>query len=110
MHKKKFIKILIPARSGSKGIIKKNIKVLKNKPLIDYTIECALKVAEAKDIFLSSDGDEILKLGSKFGINLLKRPSELSQDESTASEFIRHFIEETGNLTHDFTISCICFL
>ena len=50
---------LIPARGGSKGIPHKNIKLLNGKPLIQYSIEIARKLAEDDDICLSTDDEEI---------------------------------------------------
>ena len=46
---------LIPARGGSKGIPHKNIKLLNNKPLIQYSIEVARKLASDEDICVSTD-------------------------------------------------------
>ncbi len=89
------VKVLIPARSGSKGIHKKNIKPLLGKPLVDYTIQEALKLVSKENIFLSSDGKDILKRGVEFGIKTIVRPKEISSDSSTSDELITHFIEET---------------
>lgn len=90
---KKQIKALIPARGGSKGIPNKNMSILNGHPLLYYTIKEALKIFDSKDIFLSSDSDKILDYGNKFNINLLKRPSEISGDNATSSEVIKHFIQ-----------------
>ncbi len=89
------VKVLIPARSGSKGIHKKNIKPLLGKPLVDYTIQEALKLVSKENIFLSSDGKDILRRGIEFGIKTTVRPKEISSDSSTSDELITHFIEDT---------------
>ena len=89
------VKVLIPARSGSKGIHKKNIKPLLGKPLVDYTIQEALKLVSKENIFLSSDGKDIFKRGVEFGIKTTVRPKEISSDRSTSDELITHFIEDT---------------
>ncbi len=88
------VKVLIPARSGSKGIHKKNIRPLLGKPLVDYTILEALKLVANENIFLSSDAKDILQRGNELGINILQRPEEISNDDSTANDLIAHFIEE----------------
>ena len=51
----------IPARGGSKGIIKKNLVLLNGKPLIQYTIEAAQHSKYVNDIILSSDDPEIIE-------------------------------------------------
>ena len=55
------MKILIPARGGSKGIINKNIKMLNGKPLIAYTIESALE-SKIDKIIVSTDSEKIAKI------------------------------------------------
>jgi len=89
------IKALIPARGGSKGISKKNMALLNGKPLIFYTINEALKTLSPENIYLSSDSDEILNYGKKFKINLIKRPDEISGDQATSTDVIKHFIQKT---------------
>ena len=80
--------IIIPARGGSKGIHKKNIKLLKGKPLIDYTIEFA-KNLNLK-IFLTSNDEEILTRGKLHNISCIKRPNNLATDESRINETLIH--------------------
>lgn len=80
--------IIIPARGGSKGIPKKNIKPLKGKPLIDYTIEFS-KNLNLK-IFLTSDDDEILSRGKFHNIECIKRPKHLASDESRINDTLIH--------------------
>ena len=77
------ILITICARGGSKGIPKKNIKLLNGKPLITYTIELAKKVLTNYKIFiaLSSDDQEIIEISKKSGLNTeYNRPKILSGD------------------------------
>lgn len=86
---------LIPARGGSKGIPRKNIKLLRGKPLIQYAIENALEVAETKnDICISTDDDEIISVAESTGITVpFKRPEELAQDGSGTYEVILHALD-----------------
>jgi len=53
---------LIPARGGSKGILKKNLVLIKNKPLICFAIECGLSVDEIDLLICSTDDDSIAKV------------------------------------------------
>ncbi|SHF00334.1 CMP-N-acetylneuraminic acid synthetase [Marinitoga hydrogenitolerans DSM 16785] len=71
---------VIPARSGSKGIRKKNIKLLNNKPLISYIINTAMKSKYITDIVVTSDSDEILNVVKNYGVKIRKRPYYLAED------------------------------
>mgnify|MGYP005845567069 CR=1 FL=1 len=79
---------IIPARGGSKGIPRKNIRNLNGMPLISYSIENALKVNCDKDVYVSSEDDEILTIAQKFEAKTHKRNDELSKDETTLDEVI----------------------
>ncbi|RLF83558.1 hypothetical protein DRN44_00630 [Thermococci archaeon] len=74
---------IIPARGGSKGIKKKNLRLLNGKPLIYYQIQNALKSKYITDVVVTSDDDEILEYASNFPVYLRKRPDELAQDDVT---------------------------
>ena len=71
---------IIPARGGSKGIPRKNLKKILDKPLIAYTIEASLKSKYITRTILSSEDDEILSVAKEFGSEVMKRPDELAQD------------------------------
>lgn len=87
--------IFIPARSGSKGIIGKNIKVLNGKPLISYTLEFALRNFKKEDIFVSTDCDKVLNILDNYNLKLpKKRPENLSSDESPIYDTLLHTIAE----------------
>lgn len=92
---------LIPARNGSKGIPKKNVKNLAGKPLIWYTIDFARELANDVDICVSTDGDEIISITEARGLNVpFKRPPELAQDDSSIYDTLIHaleFYESKGN-------------
>lgn len=85
---------LIPARGGSKGIPKKNIKLIAGKPLIEYTIDAAKKSRYIDSIVLSSDSEEILEYGEKNKIDILKRPDEFAADTSSMKDVIFHVLED----------------
>jgi len=82
---------LIPARSGSKRVPKKNIKPLGGKPLIAYTIEAARKSKYITRIIVSTDSEEIASIAKKYGAEVpFLRPKEISQDSSTEMQFFEH--------------------
>lgn len=73
----------IPARGGSKGIHKKNLKKISGHPLLFYTLREVLRVSERDSIFLSTDSQDILDYGALYGLTLdYQRPSKLSDDSS----------------------------
>lgn len=83
---------LIPARGGSKGIPYKNIKPLKGKPLIAWTIEVAQQVDEIDRIFVSTDDEKIVAVSQQYGAEVIKRPDEFAQDHSLAIDVVKHAI------------------
>ena len=93
--------VVIPARGGSKGIPRKNIKPFAGKPLIYYTIDTARSIVEDKDICVSTDDDEIIKVVEDYGLKVpFKRPDELATDTAGTYEVLLHaldFYEKKGN-------------
>ncbi len=77
------ILVVIPARGGSKGIPRKNLRLLNGKPLIYYAIKTALASKFTPDVYLSSEDDEILDLGLKFGAQKHKRDQSIAADHIT---------------------------
>ncbi len=76
---------IIPARGSSKGIPKKNIRLLAGKPLILWTVEEAQKPAHIDRLILSTDDDEIAAVCKDSGIEIpFMRPIELAEDTSLA--------------------------
>lgn len=75
------ILVVIPARGGSKGIPRKNIRLLNNKPLISYSIDIAKSSEYVDDVVVTTDDSEIALLSEKFGASVIRRSDELSSDE-----------------------------
>ena len=85
---------IIPARGGSKGVPKKNIKLLAGKPLIQYTSEIALRSKYLSKVILSSDDDEIIKVAGNMGIESpFIRPKHLAGDNSPTIKVVQHALE-----------------
>lgn len=93
---------VIPARGGSKGIPRKNIRVVGGKPLIVYTIEAARRSQYLDKIVVSSEDSEILSVAQTWGAEPLIRPAELSQDETPGIEPVLHAIE--ANMEYDYVV------
>jgi len=85
---------IIPARGGSKGIKRKNVKMILNKPLIAYSIEASLKSKYITRTILSSEDSEILETGKKYGAETIVRPDELAQDVTKTAPVMLHVLEE----------------
>lgn len=82
------ILVVIPARGGSKGIPRKNLRLLGDKPLLYYSINNALKSKFNLDIFVSSEDDEILNTSKKFGSKTHKRNPKIADDKTTLDPVI----------------------
>jgi len=84
---------IIPARGGSKGILKKNIRLLDGKPLIAYTLEAAISSKYIDKIIISTDDPEIVKVGERYGLNSpFLRPKKYAQDSSRSIDVVLHTI------------------
>jgi N-acylneuraminate cytidylyltransferase len=86
--------VIIPARAGSKGIPGKNIKLINNKPLIAWSIECAKDSKYVDRIIVSTDSSEIGKIAQDYGAEVpFLRPPEISDDFSTTESAMKHCIQ-----------------
>ena len=100
---------IIPARAGSKGIPKKNIRILGDKPLLAYTVEAANKTAIFDRIILSTDSEEIAEVGKELGAEVpFLRPEELSKDETPMLPVLQHTISHC--LNEGCKVDYICIL
>lgn len=96
---------IIPARSGSKGVPKKNIKELAGAPLISYTIKAAKKSEFITRIIVSTDSEEIADVATKYGAEVpFLRPAELATDDAKAIDVYLYTIERL-NLENDEQIN-----
>jgi len=88
---------IIPARGGSKGIKRKNLALLNNKPLLYYTIKAAKEAKCIDEIVVSSEDEEILEYAKSQNVTALKRPLEFAQDNSRSNEVVKHCLENFLN-------------
>ena len=91
---------IIPARGGSKGVPRKNIREVGGKPLIAWTIEEARQSRHIDRLVVSSDDDEILAVAAQYGCETLKRPAELAQDDTSAYDVVAHALQHERSCTH----------
>jgi YrbI family 3-deoxy-D-manno-octulosonate 8-phosphate phosphatase len=83
---------VIPARGGSKGILRKNIKPLCGKPLVAWTIEAAHVAQSVNRVVVSTDDVEIAEVARRSGAEVVMRPRELSGDLSTSESALLHVL------------------
>lgn len=90
--------VIIPARGGSKGIPRKNLRPLAGMPLIYYAINAALNAKTVDEVVVTTDDDEISLFAERFGAKVLRRPQELANDASTLDPVIVHAVKSTEDL------------
>jgi len=83
---------VIPARGGSKGVYKKNIRILGDKPLVAWAIEAAKSVVFVDRIIVSTDDSDIDKISKNYRAEVYKRPEHLSSDESLVLDTIKDLL------------------
>ena len=93
MDKKKYL-VIVPARAGSKGIPFKNLLEIDGKSLIGHAITVALDSNLNIDVVLSSESDQILKEGLKYGARLHKRPEHLATDSATTVSVVEDVLKD----------------
>lgn len=91
---------LIPARGGSKGVPRKNVRLLNGKPLLAYTAEAALQAKNLSKVVLSTEDEEIAEVGRNCGLDVpFMRPAEFAQDSTPSLAVVQHVLltlEENG--------------
>lgn len=85
---------LIPARGGSKGILRKNIQPLAGKPLIAWSIQAALACHDIASVVVSTEDEEIAEISQRWGAELpFLRPAELAQDHTPSMDVVLHALQ-----------------
>jgi len=84
---------IIPARGGSRGIPRKNVRLLCGKPLIAYTIEVALSSKLVNRVVVSTEDKEIADISKEHGAEVISRPPELAQDDTPSLPVFQHAIK-----------------
>jgi CMP-N,N'-diacetyllegionaminic acid synthase len=94
---------LILARGGSKGLPGKNVRVLRGKPLIAWSIEAAQASKYVSSIVVSTDSDDIAAVAERFGAEVpFRRPPELATDTATSIDAILHALDWLGARGRNF--------
>jgi CMP-N-acetylneuraminic acid synthetase len=92
---------LVPARGGSKGVPRKNVRPLLGRPLLAYTADAALAARSLERVVLSTEDEEIAAVGLACGLDVpFARPPALARDETPMLDVVRHavlWLEERGD-------------
>ena len=98
---------IIPARGGSKGVPRKNIRLLAGKPLVAHTIEHALEAWQVNRTIVSTEDAEIAKVAQQYGAEVVMRPPELATDTASTESVLLHvlsFLEQTEGYTPSLVV------
>jgi CMP-N,N'-diacetyllegionaminic acid synthase len=99
---------IVPARGGSRGVPRKNIKLLGGKPLLRYTAEAALGARLLSKIILSTDDEQIAEVGRLCGLEVpFMRPPELAEDSTPTLPVIQHAVHWLENRGMCFDAVCL---
>ncbi len=89
---------IIPARGGSKGLPRKNVRLLRGRPLIYYTIREAKLSKLITRIIVSTEDREIAEISRSYDVEVQLRPPELSRDETPIIDVILYVIDTLGKI------------
>jgi CMP-N-acetylneuraminic acid synthetase len=93
----------IGARGGSKGVPRKNIRILAGKPLIAYTIEAARKSKIFSSIVVSTEDKKVANIAKKYGADIpFVRPKKLATDTASMNDVLLHGIQKLQSLGYTF--------
>lgn len=84
---------IIPARGGSKGVRRKNLRLLNGRPLLYYALTTALNSRRIHDVVLTSEDEDILAYGQQFGVLLRQRPAALAEDHVTLAPVVKDALD-----------------
>src|SRR6185436_3697400 len=94
-----YVLAILPARGGSKGLPRKNVRLIAGKPLIAYSIEAARSSPLVSRVIVSTDDDEIADVSKRYGADVpFRRPAELAVDIAPTEPVLQHalaYVEET---------------
>ena len=99
---------IIPARSGSKGLPDKNIKMLLDKPLMSYTIEAALKSGCFTEVMVSTDSEKYAEIARGYGAKVpFLRSGEMSSDTASSWDMVEEVLDNYKKLNQEFDSFCL---
>lgn len=99
---------IIPARSGSKGLVNKNVKPLLGKPLLAYSVEAAIQSKIFDEIIVSTDSQEYANIAKSYGASVpFMRDEELSNDYASSWDVVKDILHRYENVGEFFDTVCL---
>ncbi len=99
---------LIPARGGSKGIPRKNLALLRGKPLLAHAAIAALGASRLDAVVLSTDDPEIAEVGREHGLDVpFMRPTSLAEDDTPMLPVLQHAVQALENQARTYDAICL---
>jgi CMP-N,N'-diacetyllegionaminic acid synthase len=97
---------IITARGGSKGLPRKNLRPLRGRPLIAYTIAAASACPLVAGVYVSTEDDEIAAVSAGYGAKIVKRPVQLATDNAKSIDAVRHALSQlaSARLVTDYVV------
>ena len=101
---------IIPARGGSKGVPRKNIRFLAGKPLIAHSIEDAQESTSVDQVYVSTDDTEIASISAEYGAKIIQRPADLANGTASSESALIHSLQalEAQNINPDLLVFLQC--
>lgn len=103
----KNIAAIITARGGSKGVTRKNVRLVHGLPLIAYSIQAALNCPAIDACYVTTEDEEIKTVSKSYGAQVIERPAELATDTSLSSDAIANalqYLKEVGKFPEYFVL------
>jgi len=98
VFKNKNVFCFILARGGSKGVLRKNTRIIAGKPLIVHSIDVAKKTRYIDEVFVSTDDSEIKAIAKDNGATVIDRPTKLATDTSSYIDAVKHLINSVEKI------------
>jgi CMP-N-acetylneuraminic acid synthetase len=99
---------LVPARGGSKGIPRKNLRTLAGRPLLEYTARSALAATSLSRVVLSTDDEAIAESGRALGLSVpFLRPPELAEDDTPTLPVVQHALRWLDRRGETYDAVCL---
>jgi N-acylneuraminate cytidylyltransferase len=101
---------VVTARGGSKRIPRKNVRLFRGKPMIQWPLEAALKSSLFDEVMVSTDDEEIAEIAVSLGASVpFLRTEETSNDTSTTSDVLKEVLEAYSRLDETFDLTCCLY-
>lgn len=102
---------IIPARGGSKGVPRKNLREVGGIPLITRTVQTACQAQTLERVYITTDDDEIARVGQQAGARTIRRPDALASDTASSEGALLHALdtlEAAGEVLPDILVFLQC--